>query len=79
MGLSVVNALSEWLEVEVYKDGKIYRQKYNRGVPMKPLAEVGKTDRNGTKVTFYPDDEIFETVEFNYDYIRTRLREALTA
>ena len=75
VGLSVVNALSEWLEVEVYKDGKIYRQKYNRGVPMKPLAEVGKTDRNGTKVTFYPDDEIFETVEFNYDYIRTRLRE----
>ncbi len=75
VGLSVVNALSEWLEVEVYKNGKIYRQKYNRGVPMRALAEVGKTDRTGTKVTFFPDDEIFETIEFSYDMIRTRLRE----
>lgn len=75
VGLSVVNALSEWLEVEVYKNGKIYRQKYNRGVPMRELAEAGKTDRNGTKVTFFPDDEIFETIEFSYDLIRTRLRE----
>jgi len=75
VGLSVVNALSEWLEVEVYKNGKIYRQKYNRGVPMRALAEVGKTDKSGTKVTFFPDDEIFETIEFSYDLIRTRLRE----
>ncbi len=75
VGLSVVNALSEWLEVEVYKNGKIYRQKYNRGVPMRALAEVGKTDKTGTKVTFFPDDEIFETIEFSYDMIRTRLRE----
>ncbi len=75
VGLSVVNALSEWLEVEVYKNGKVYRQKYNRGVPMRALAEVGKTDRTGTKVTFFPDDEIFETIEFSYDMIRTRLRE----
>ena len=75
VGLSVVNALSEWLEVGVYKNGKIYRQKYNRGVPMRALAEVGKTDKSGTKVTFFPDDEIFETIEFSYDLIRTRLRE----
>jgi len=76
VGLSVVNALSEWLEVEVYKNGKLYRQKYNRGIPMRPLAEVGKTKLNGTKVTFYPDSEIFETIDFTYDHLRTRLREA---
>ncbi|MCI8435735.1 MAG: DNA topoisomerase (ATP-hydrolyzing) subunit B [Clostridia bacterium] len=75
VGLSVVNALSEWLEVEVYKNGKVYRQKYNRGVPMRALAEVGKTDKTGTKVTFFPDDEIFESIDFNYDTIRTRMRE----
>ena len=75
VGLSVVNALSEWLEVEVYKNGKMYRQRYNRGVPQRALAEVGRTDRTGTKVTFFPDDEIFETIEFTYDLIRTRMRE----
>ncbi len=75
VGLSVVNALSEWLEVEVYKNGKTYRQKYNRGVPMRPLAEVGKSTKTGTKVTFFPDDEIFETIEFTYEIIRTRMRE----
>jgi DNA gyrase subunit B len=75
VGLSVVNALSEWLEVEVKKGGKVYRQKYMRGVPMRELAEVGETDETGTKVTFYPDDEIFETTDFDYDTIRTRLRE----
>ncbi len=75
VGLSVVNALSEWLEVEVYKNGKVYRQKYNRGIPMRALAEVGTTEKTGTKVTFFPDDEIFETIEFSYDLIRTRLRE----
>ncbi len=75
VGLSVVNALSEWLEVEVKKGGKIYRQRYMRGVPMRELAEVGETDETGTKVTFYPDDEIFETTDFDYDTIRTRLRE----
>lgn len=75
VGLSVVNALSEWLEVEVRKNGKIHRQRYMRGVPMRELAVVGDTDETGTKVTFYPDAEIFETVEFSYDTIRTRLRE----
>lgn len=75
VGLSVVNALSEWLDVEIYKNGKIYRQRYNRGVPMKALSESGKTDKTGTRITFFPDNEIFETVEFNFDYIKTRLRE----
>ena len=75
VGLSVVNALSEWLEVEVCKSGKLYRQKYMRGVPMRPLAEVGETDKTGTKVTFYPDAEIFETIDFDYNFIHSRLRE----
>ncbi|MCH5158827.1 MAG: DNA topoisomerase (ATP-hydrolyzing) subunit B [Clostridiales bacterium] len=75
VGMSCVNALSEWLDVEVYKNGKIYRQRYNRGVPMKPLAEAGKTDKTGTKITFFPDNEIFETIDFSYDTVRTRLRE----
>lgn len=75
VGLSVVNALSEWLEIEVCQGGKRYVQKYNRGVPMRDLAESGKTSDTGTKVTFYPDDEIFETVEFEYDSLKTRLRE----
>ena len=65
VGLSVVNALSEWLEVEVCKNGKVYRQRYMRGVPMRELAEVGVADHTGTKVTFYPDDEIFETIDFD--------------
>ena len=75
VGLSVVNALSEWLEVEVYQNGHIYKQIYNRGVPQRALAIVGDTDKTGTKVTFYPDDEIFETVVFNYDNLKLRLRE----
>ncbi len=75
VGVSCVNALSEWLDIEVYRNGKTYRQRYNRGVPMKPLAEVGRADSTGTKITFFPDSEIFETVDFQYDTIRTRLRE----
>ena len=75
VGLSVVNALSEWLEVEVYQNGHIHKQIYNRGVPQRALAVVGDTDKTGTKVTFYPDDEIFETVVFNYDNLKVRLRE----
>ena len=75
VGLSVVNALSEWLEVEVYQNGHVYKQIYNRGVPQRALAIVGDTDKTGTKVTFYPDDEIFETVIFNYDNLKVRLRE----
>lgn len=75
VGLSVVNALSEWLEVEVCKNGKIYRQRYSRGIPQARLKEVGETDRRGTKVTFYPDSQIFETLDFSYEIIRSRLRE----
>ena len=75
VGLSCVNALSEWLEVEVCKNGKMYRQLYKRGVPQYPLKEVGDTDKQGTKVTFYPDSQIFETLDFSYETVRGRLRE----
>lgn len=77
VGLSCVNALSEWLEVEVRQNGKIYKQIFNRGIPQKPLQEIGVTDENdtGTLVTFYPDDEIFETLDFDYNYLKERFRE----
>ena len=75
VGLSCVNALSEWLEVEVKQNGQIHKQTYNRGVPQRDLAVVGNTTQTGTKVTFMPDDTIFETVVFEYDRIRKRLRE----
>lgn len=75
VGLSVVNALSEWLEVEVYQNGNIYKQIFNCGIPQKALAIVGQTDITGTKVTFYPDGEIFETLIFNYENLKVRLRE----
>lgn len=75
VGLSVVNALSEWLDVEVHQKGKKFKQTYNRGIPQAPLKIVGDADFTGTWVTFMPDDEIFETVDFNYDTIKTRLRE----
>lgn len=75
VGLSCVNALSEWLEVEVRQNGQVYKQVYNRGIPQRDLAVVGQTDITGTKVTFMPDDTIFETVVFDYDTIRKRLRE----
>ena len=75
VGLSCVNALSEWLEVEVKQNGKIHHQTYNRGIPQRDLAVIGDTTETGTKVTFMPDDTIFETVVFDYDVIRKRLRE----
>ncbi len=75
VGLSCVNALSEWLEVEVKQNGSIHKQTYNRGIPQRDLAVVGSTKETGTKVTFMPDDTIFETVVFDYDVIRKRLRE----
>jgi len=75
VGVSVVNALSEWLQVEVYRNGKIYRQEYRRGDPVAALTADGTTDKTGTKVTFKPDPEIFETVEFNYDILQRRLKE----
>ncbi len=75
VGLSVVNALSSWLKVEVFQNGNVYEQFYKRGIPQGRLEIVGNTDITGTKVTFMPDDEIFETTDFNYDSIKTRLRE----
>ena len=75
VGLSVVNALSEWLEVEVFQNGNHYKQIYNRGVPQRELQIIGKSDKTGTMVTFLPDAEIFESVIFNYDTVKVRLRE----
>ena len=75
VGSSVVNALSEWLEVDVHKDGKIYHQRYERGKVCYPLKVVGKTNHNGTVVHFKPDAAIFETTVFDYEVLVQRLRE----
>ena len=75
VGVSVVNALSEWLELEVRRNGQVYQQKYERGHPITPLLVVGKTRRVGTKVTFKPDDQIFETTEWSYEVLSQRFRE----
>ncbi len=75
VGASVVNALSEWCEVEVYRDGFIWRQKYKRGLPVTPVEKVGKTRKTGTKTTFLPDKEIFKKVKFNKETLASRLRE----
>lgn len=75
VGVSCVNALSEWLEATVYQNGKKYKQIFNRGIAQRPLQEVGTTDRTGTTIQFYPDPEIFETLDFNYDTMKIRLRE----
>ena len=75
VGASVVNALSEWLEVEISRDGKLYRQRYERGQSMYKLKEVGTSDHTGTKVTFKPDAEIFDTTVYNFDTLKVRLRE----
>ena len=77
VGASVVNALSQWLEVEIYNEGKIYRQRYERGKVVEKLRVVGEceADKSGTKVTFLPDDEIFEETIFDYDTLKQRFRE----
>lgn len=75
VGASVVNALSNWLEVEISRDGKIYKQRYERGHVSYKLKEIGKTDKVGTKVTFMPDDTIFDDVIFDFDTLKRRLRE----
>ena len=77
VGVSVVNALSEWLKVEVMRDGKTYFQEYKRGIPVKPVKEIGKTKRGerGTKTTFFPDPEIFKVTEFRFDILAERMRE----
>jgi len=75
VGVSVVNALSKWLEVKVRRDGNEYYQKYDHGAPKKPLEKIGKADKNGTTITFLPDPEILETTDIKYDTVATRLRE----
>jgi DNA gyrase subunit B len=77
VGVSVVNALSEWCKVEVKRDGKIYFQEYKRGVPVKPVKEIGKTKKteSGNKTTFMPDPEIFKAIKFKFDTLAERMRE----
>ncbi len=75
VGASVVNALSEWLEVQVHKNGEIYEMKFSRGKIIQEMKVVGKTDHTGTTVTFKPDPEMFDTLEYSYDTLHTRMRE----
>ena len=77
VGASVVNALSEWLEVRIFKEGKIYQQRYERGATMYALKIVGECDpeKHGTEVTFFPDREIFDDIEFDFDTLKQRFRE----
>jgi DNA gyrase subunit B len=75
VGISVVNALSEWLELEIWQDGQTFEQRYERGKPTAPLKVTGKTKKRGTMVTFKPDGQIFETLEFSFDVLAQRLRE----
>src|SRR5712692_8959041 len=75
VGISVVNALSEWLEMEIWQDGQVFEQRYERGKPTAPLKVTGKTKRRGTMITFKADPEVFETTEFSFDILAQRLRE----
>ena len=75
VGASVVNALSEWLEVSVHRDGKIYQMKFSRGEILQPMRVVGTTDSHGTSVTFKPDPLMFDTTEYDYETLHTRMRE----
>ncbi len=75
VGASVVNALSEWCEVEVYREGKVWYQRYHKGVPQCEVQVIGETDKTGTKTTFKPDADIFKTTEFRMDVVIDRMRE----
>jgi DNA gyrase subunit B len=75
VGVTCVNALSEWLKVEVYREGKVWAQRYDRGQPAGKVTAIGETQRRGTKVTFKPDGTIFETTEFSFETLSGRLRE----
>ena len=75
VGVSVVNALSDWLDLEIWRDGEVWEQSYECGVPKSKLRVTGKTRKTGTKITFHPDVSIFEKIEFSYDILAQRLRE----
>ncbi len=75
VGLSVVNALSEWLEVEIKRDGGIYSQRYERGKPVTQLKKIGSSQESGTQISFSADSEIFEEIRFDFEYLTQRLRE----
>ena len=75
VGISVVNALSEWLELEIWRNGQVHQQRYERGTPGGPLEVTGTTEKRGTKVTFKPDPTVFEITEFSFETLSQRLRE----
>src|SRR5438270_1721830 len=75
VGVSVVNALSDWLELEIQRDGAVWEQSYEKGKPTSKLKQTGKTRKTGTKVTFHPDPTIFDKTTFSYDTLAQRLRE----
>jgi DNA gyrase subunit B len=75
VGVSVVNALSDWLDLEIWRDGEVWEQSYNAGKPKAKLKSTGKTRKTGTKITFHPDPEIFENHKYSYDILAQRLRE----
>ena len=75
VGVTCVNALSQWLEVNVFRDGKVHWMKFERGVPKAPLAQIGTTDKRGTQVIFKADPRIFTTTEIDYEIVVNRLRE----
>ena len=75
VGVSAVNAVSDWLKMEIYREGKVWFQEYRRGEPIAPLKALGVTDRHGTKISFKPDVSIFTNTEFSYDILNNRLRE----
>ena len=73
VGVSVVNALSSWLKLEIKREGKVYYQEYEKGLPQTSLDAIGMTDRRGTKITFLPDPEMFKLTEFSYTLLAQRL------
>ncbi|MCK8818191.1 DNA topoisomerase (ATP-hydrolyzing) subunit B [Natroniella sulfidigena] len=76
VGVSVVNALSEWLKIEIYRDGNVYRQEYKRGFPKTELIEGESTTERGTQITFKPDPEVFDTLDYKFETLQTRLQES---
>src|SRR5690606_28927599 len=73
VGVSAVNAVSEWLKMEIWREGKTHYQEYRKGVPMAPLAVLGSTDKTGTKIAFKPDADVFTNIEFSFDTLSNRL------